>query len=74
MPRGRCPTGPRGTSGQSTVEYALVLLAFVAMVVTLGLLWHEVRDGTLLRLAVRAASHAIGDGLGLGTLQDLVLF
>ena len=60
--------------GQGTLEYALVLFAFLAVVTTLGLAWHEVRDGVLLRLAVDSASHALtGDGL-VGFSQDLLLY
>ena len=38
----------RGTSGQSTVEYAVVLFAFLSLVVALGALWRAGRAGKLL--------------------------
>lgn len=60
--------------GQSTVEYALVLIAFLTMALTMGAIWQAGRDGTLLRLAVGAASHGSGDGGLLGAARDIVLF
>jgi Flp pilus assembly protein TadG len=60
--------------GQSTVEYALVMVAFLTMVVTLGAIWQAGRDGALLELAVGAASHAAGDGGLLGAARDIALF
>ena len=64
----------REGSGQSTVEYAVVLAAFLAMVAALGLMWHAARDGRLLRLAVEAASHGTGGDVTAGFLQDVALF
>lgn len=61
------------THGQSTLEYALVLVAFLSMVAALGLVWHAARDGTLVRLATDAASHgAPADTVS--WLQDLMGF
>ena len=60
-----------GGSGQSTVEYALVLGAFLAMVVVLGLLWHGVRDGLLVGAASEAASHGTGGG-AVALLKDVL--
>jgi hypothetical protein len=70
----RTGEGTRSRTGQSTVEYALVLLAFLGMLVCLGLLWHEARDGSLVRLASEAASHGLDEGLTLAEIQDLVLY
>jgi hypothetical protein len=64
----------REGSGQSTVEYAIVLAAFLAMVLALGLMWHAAKDGRLLRLAVDAASHGTGGDVTVGFLQDVALF
>lgn len=64
----------RGTRGQSTVEYAVVLLAFLAMVAALAALWHAGREGRLLRLVVSAASHLLGGGDALGSANDVLLF
>lgn len=68
----------RGTSGQSTVEYAVVLCAFLALVTALGALWHAGRDGKLLSIAIQAASHLCsGAGLNPDALlhvEDVLLF
>lgn len=56
-------------SGQGTVEYAVVLAAFMAIVVALGALWHFLDAGTVVQHALQGASHhlqsvtagAIGD-------------
>jgi hypothetical protein len=44
------------------------------MALTMGAIWQAGRDGTLLRLAVGAASHGSGDGGLLGAARDIVLF
>lgn len=63
----------RGSCGQSTLEYALVLIAFLAMASACGLIWHAAQDGALTRLAADAASHATGPSL-ISTLQDVMGF
>jgi len=60
--------------GQATVEYALVLVAFASMVAAMGVIWHFGRDGELIRLAMRWASHSLGEGLSAGVLQDVCLY
>lgn len=60
--------------GQGTLEYALVLFAFVATIVSLGAVWHAVRDGVLLQKALDAAGHALQAGQGVASSQDLLLF
>ena len=40
--------GIPGARGQSSVEYLLVVLAFLAMALALAGLWHAGRDGALL--------------------------
>ena len=60
----------RSQSGQSTLEYALVLMAFVSMVVAMGALWHAAHDGSLLERARRYASHNLEEGVSLELLQD----
>jgi hypothetical protein len=64
----------RGSRGQSTVEYAVVLLAFLAIVVAFAALWHAGRDGLLIRRATQAASHLFGGGDALGSAKDILLF
>lgn len=63
----------RSRSGQSTLEYMLVLLAFMAMVCALALVWHAARDGRLLALATGAASHGAGQG-AVALLKDVAAF
>lgn len=67
------PCGRRGVRGQATVEYVLVLLAFVSMLVALAAIWHAGRDGVLIDHAVEAASHSFASGF-LGSAKDLLLY
>ena len=40
-------SGAKGDGVQSTVEYLVVLVAFVSMLAALGAVWHAARDGAL---------------------------
>jgi Flp pilus assembly protein TadG len=60
--------------GQSTVEYALVVFAFLALLAALASLWGAARDGTLVDIARQAASHGLSQGLTPDALQDIALF
>lgn len=60
--------------GQSTLEYALVLLAFLSTILALGAIWHASRDGRLVGLAREAGSHGIVSGISVGLLQDVTTF
>ena len=62
------------SSGQGTLEYALVLFAFLAVVGALAAMWHVGRDGRLLQLAKKAASHLLGAGNAIGSARDVLLF
>lgn len=64
-----CRVGDGG--GQSTVEYLLVLAAFVSAIGALGLLWHAGRDGVLVNLATASASHGFGQG-SVSLLKDVM--
>ena len=57
--------------GQSTIEYALVLLAFLSMLVALSVVWGAAREGRLLRIARDASSHNAEKGVNVGLLQDV---
>lgn len=59
--------------GQSTVEYALVLGAFLAMAVALAALWRLLGQGAGADIASRAASHGLGAGT-VAALQDVLLY
>lgn len=47
------------TTAQGTLEYALTVFALISVVSAFALLWRASQDGTLARLAVDAASHAL---------------
>lgn len=64
----------RGHAGQSTVEYALVLLAFMGVVGALGVVWAFVRGGGLANTTHAAASHNVDGGVSIGLLQDLACY
>lgn len=66
--------GARRTSGQSTLEYALVLLAFASTIAALGLMWRVSRSGRLVDGVREAASHDMGSGIDIGLLQDVTAF
>ena len=71
----RCPSCLAvDEAGQSSVEYALVLGAFLALVLALGLVWSVVGQGGLQRASERAASHAIEGAGAVDGIRDLVLF
>lgn len=58
------------TSAQATLEYALTVLALLAIVLALGMLWRAGQDGTLAALVEAAASH----GFDPGGLIDISLY
>ena len=60
-------------AGQSTVEYAVVFAALLAVVVGLGALVHLFSDGTVANHAVFSASHHVG-GDFLGAALDVFTF
>ena len=64
----------RERAGQASVEYALVVAAFLAAVLACALVWHAARDGSLDELARKAASHVVGEGGLVGAVRDIALF
>lgn len=60
--------------GQSTVEYAVVLAAGMAMCAALAVLWHAASGGVLLGIVEHACAYAFGGGGDLSAWQDLLLF
>ncbi len=60
-------------AGQSTVEFAIVAAAFLAITVGLGALWHFLDAGMLVDHAVANASHHISDVLSF-TVNDIFLY
>ncbi|MDO4536745.1 MAG: hypothetical protein Q4B54_01175 [Coriobacteriales bacterium] len=63
-----------GEAGQSSVEYAVVLLAFLSLVVALSCVWQAAHEGRLLDKAREASSHNCEGGVSVGLLQDLTAF
>ncbi len=55
---------------QATLEYALTVGAFMAVIAGLALLWHAGTDGVFAHLIEEASSHAL-DGLG---VLDIALY
>ncbi|MBQ9005847.1 MAG: hypothetical protein IJ092_05680 [Atopobiaceae bacterium] len=66
--------GHRAERGQATVEYALVLFAFLASIVAMGTLWHTAREGALVRLCTEKASHGMSGEGAFGSAQDILLY
>lgn len=58
---------------QATVEYACVLIAFLAMIVATALLWRALSEGELVQKSVDAASHTTAQGV-LSDVQDILLY
>lgn len=74
MMAGRWKMAVRDERGQATLEYAFVLMAFLALLMGLAAMWHAARDGRLLRLAVEAAPNAITEGGEVGAVQDILSY
>lgn len=64
----------REQRGQSSVEYALVLAAFLAAILALGGVWYVVGAGGLQHLSEESASHAIEGDAAVGGMHDIVVF
>lgn len=55
--------------GQGSVEYALVVVVFLAVAIALGALWHFVSEGDFARDAAETLTHRIPWGV-----LDVILF
>ena len=66
--------GEESECGQSTVEYALVLFAFLASILAMASLWHGARDGALLQRCKESLSHQLSAAGGIGSAQDVALY
>lgn len=73
MPSQTESTGSRRSSrwreGQSTVEYALVVVAFLAVAIALGVLWRFVSEGNLAQEMTETLTHRIPQ-----SVLDVMLF
>ncbi len=61
----------RGTRGQSTLEYLLIMSAFAALVAGLAALWRTAQAGKLQEIAVAASSHSAAEGV-VAALKDVL--
>lgn len=61
-------------SGQATVEYAVLLVAFLMVVVGLGAIWRASSTGKLLELAQESCSHSFQASPDLNAWKDILLF
>ena len=64
--------GARQSSGQSTLEYVLVLLAFMATIATFAAMWRMASDQVLVNRAEQGLSHNAGKEAGL--MQDVLCY
>ena len=67
------PHGARGEAGQSTVEYALVTVAFLSMIVGLAALWRMLDAAALVEHALVSASHHV-QASAPGGVADVFLY
>lgn len=51
-------------SGQSTVEYAVVLVAVLCVILALGALWRALESGMFVEHALASASHHVQASVG----------
>ncbi len=59
--------------GQSTVEFAVVLFGFLAMLAALGVLWRALEGGLLVEHALQSASHHV-ETVVPGVVADVFLY
>lgn len=60
------------SSGQSTVEYALVVSGFLVVFLAMGLMHHAINSGLFIEHALNSASHVITN-VSDGVLRDVFL-
>ena len=76
MPSPKASTACRrrcGERGQSTVEFAVVTAAFLAVMLGLGALWRGVSGGLFVEHALSTASHHV-EGVVPQALADVLLY
>ena len=64
-------TSQHSESGQASVEYAVVLVGFLALIIALGTLHSFLEDGALIEHALQSSSHAI-EHICSGTTKDVM--
>lgn len=63
----------RSRGGQGTVEYALVVFAFLGLLGGLGAMWHLLDAGMLVQHALQSASHHIS-AVAPGAFADVFMY
>lgn len=63
----------KDTKGQSTVEFALVGMGFLALVIACGVLWRALESGLFVEHALISASHHLVE-VSLGVVGDIFLY
>ena len=63
----------RDERGQSTVEFAVIVLGFLAIAAALGVLWRGLEDGLLVSHALQSASHHM-ETVVPGVIADVFLY
>lgn len=63
-----------GLLGQSSVEYALLAVAFAALVAALAMLWRAAQGADVLGWTVRSASHAFGQTSAYELVHDIIVY
>lgn len=63
----------RSHRGQSTVEFAIVLAAFICIALGLSSLWHAFDRGLLVQYALQSASHHL-QSVDLGAWSDVLAY
>lgn len=67
----RRATSQHSGSGQASVEYAVVLVGFLALIIALGTLHSFLEDGAVIEHALQSSSHAI-ERICSGTTKDVM--
>lgn len=70
----RAPWVQTRSAGQASVEFALVMLAFLAVALALAALWHWAAGGGLTQLVEGASSHVFSEGGTVDALADILAF
>ena len=63
----------RERTGQGTLEYALVLFAFLSMVAGAAAMWHLLDDGKPVEHALQSASHHVS-AVAPGAFSDVFMY
>lgn len=61
----------QNSSGQASVEYAVVLTGFLALIIALGAIHSFLEEGALIDHALQSSSHAI-ENICSGTTKDIM--